>query len=124
MAEQTFGEFIASKRASLGVPLRRMAERLDITAQYLSDIEKGRRNPPEIALLEKMSTEFNLNAQEKVLIFELAGNERDEVPPDLPDYIKSTDIVRVALRKAKDMATEDDWQQFIDKLNRKGNTPE
>ena len=57
-------------------------------------------------------------------LLNLAGNERDEVPPDLPEYIKTTDIVKVALRKAKDVATEDDWQQFIDKLTRKGNTPE
>lgn len=122
--EQNFGDFITSKRGAMGITLRGMAEKLEITPAYLSDIEKGRRNPPEKPLLEKMATELRLNEREKDILFDLAGSGRDEVPPDLPEYIKSTDIVKIALRKAKDIATEDDWQQFIDKLTRKGNTPE
>ena len=122
--DQKFGDFITSKRSALGITLRGMAERLDITPAYLSDIEKGRRNPPEKPLLEKMATELRLNEYDKEILFDLAGSGRDEIPPDLPDYIKATDIVKVALRKAKDLATEDDWQKFIDNLTRKGNSPE
>lgn len=117
--ELKFGDFITIRRNAMGVTLRGMAERLEITPAYLSDIEKGRRNPPDKHLLEKMSTELQLNEQDKVLLFDLAGSGRGEIPPDLPEYIKTTDIVRIALRKAKDIATEDDWQQFIDKLTRK-----
>jgi len=56
----------------------------------------------------------------KTSCFDLAGKGRCEVSPDLPEYIMSNEVVRVALSKAKDVATEDDWQQFIDKLNKKG----
>jgi transcriptional regulator with XRE-family HTH domain len=122
--KQRFGDFIANRRVTMGITLRGMAMMLLITPGYLSDIEKGKRNPPEKPLLEKMARELKFNYQEKTILFDLAGIGRDEVPPDLPEYIKATDIVKGALRKAKDVATEDDWQQFIDKLNRKRNISE
>jgi len=120
MNKEQFGDYITRKRGAMGITLRGMAEKLEITAAYLSDIEKGRRNPPDRLLLEKMANQLRLNEQDKDYLFDLAGTGRNEVPPDLPEYIKTTDIVKVALRKAKDLATEDDWQQFIDKLNQKG----
>ena len=45
---QNFGEFIQRKRVEKQIPLRKMAERIGISAPYLSDIEKDRRNPPEM----------------------------------------------------------------------------
>lgn len=123
-SEQEFGDLITRKRADLGITLRGMAELLEITPAYLSDIEKGRRNPPDKPLLEKMAVELRLSEKDRDYLFDLAGRGRDEVPPDLPEYIKTTDIVKVALRKAKDVATEEDWQQFIDKLSKKGNARE
>ena len=121
--EFLFGEFIAKKRKERGITLRNMAERLGITPPYYSDIEKSRRNPPDMDMLIKIANELGLTEEDRNLMFDYAGRDRKEIAPDLPDYIKNTDIVTVALRKAKDLASEDDWQQFIDKLNRKGNTP-
>ncbi|MFZ5611852.1 XRE family transcriptional regulator [Desulforamulus profundi] len=115
-----FGEFIAKKRIDQGITLRGMADMLEITPAYLSDIEKSRRNPPDKPLLEKIATILKLTEDDKNLMFDLAGKGRCEVSPDLPEYIMSNEVVRVALRKAKDVATEDDWQQFIDKLSKKG----
>lgn len=115
-----FGEFIAKRRINRGITLRGMADRLEITAAYLSDIEKGRRNPPEKPLLERMAAELMIIGDAKDRMFDLAGEGRNEVAPDLPDYIMESDIVRAALRTAKGVATEDDWQQFIKKLQEKG----
>lgn len=120
----TFGEYIAKRRNSLGITLRGMADRLEITAVYLSDIEKGRRNPPEKLLLDKMAVELKITGPEKDKLYDLAGRGRKEVAPDLPDYIMESEIVRAALRTAKDVATEDDWKQFIHKLQEKGNRSE
>ena len=115
-----FGEYIAKRRLDLGITLRGLAERLEITAAYLSDIEKGRRNPPDKTLLEKMTAELMITGDAKNLLFDLAGEGRKEVSADLPDYIMTSDVVRAALRTAKGVATEDDWQQFIKKLQEKG----
>lgn len=115
-----FGEYIAKKRIGQGITLRGMADQLEITAAYLSDIEKGRRNPPDKPLLEKMADKLSIVGEEKDLLFDLAGKGRNEVAPDLPDYIMASEVVRAALRTAKGVATEDDWQQFIKKLQEKG----
>ncbi|MDR3565537.1 MAG: helix-turn-helix transcriptional regulator [Negativicutes bacterium] len=115
-----FGEYVAKRRLDLGITLRGMADRLEITAAYLSDIEKGRRNPPDKTLLEKMTVELMITGDAKNLLFDLAGEGRKEVSADLPDYIMTSDVVRAALRTAKGVATEDDWQQFIKKLQEKG----
>lgn len=115
---ERFGEFIAERRKSRGITLRGMAERLEISPAYLSDIEKSRRNPPDLHMLEKIANELNLNQDEKDTMFDLAGQDRDEISPDLPSYIKEKPIVRAALRKAsrKD-ATDDVWKEFIKKLD-------
>lgn len=115
-----FGKYIAKKRTDLGITLRGLADKLEITPAYLSDIEKGRRNPPEKPLLEKMAAELMIIGDAKDLLFDLAGEGRNEVAPDLPDYIMASDVVRAALRTAKTVATEEDWQQFIKKLQEKG----
>lgn len=119
-----FGEYIAKRRTDLGITLRGMAEKLDITPAYLSDIEKGRRNPPEKPLLEKMATLLTITGKDKNRLFDLAGEGRNEVAADLPDYIMESEVVRAALRTAKDVATEEDWLQFIKKLQEKGNKRE
>ena len=41
----SFGEFLQKKRIEKGITLREMARILKISAPYLSDIEKGKRNP-------------------------------------------------------------------------------
>lgn len=118
MKEQKFGQLIADKRKSRDITLRRMAEILDISPAYLSDIEKSRRNPPDIITLEKISEVLNMSQEEKDNMFDLAGKDRDEVSPDLPDYIKDKPIVRAALRKAsRKNISDEEWEEFIKKLD-------
>ena len=50
----TFGEFLQRKREEKQITLRKMAEMLHVSAHYLSEIEKGRRNPPEMDKLERI----------------------------------------------------------------------
>ena len=40
----TFGEFLAKKRDENKITLRKMAELLDVSAPFLSDVEHCRRN--------------------------------------------------------------------------------
>ena len=43
-----FGDFLQKKRMERQLTLRKMAELLGFSAPYLTDIEKDRRNPPEM----------------------------------------------------------------------------
>lgn len=119
---QNFGEFLQRKRTEKQITLRKMAEMIGITASYLTDIEKDRRNPPEMEKLELISRILMLNDEDKTTMYDLAGKKRNSVAPDLPDYIMEHDYVSAALRTARDLdASEADWLKFVEVLKqRKG----
>ena len=53
------------------------------------------------------------------MLYDLAAKAKNStvVSQDLPDYIMERDIVRIALRTAKDVdATDEEWQEFIASL--------
>lgn len=119
---ESFGEFLQKKRLENEITLRKMAKLIGITAPYLTDIEKDRRNPPEIQKLDKIAEILSLTEEEKAVMFDLAGKQRNSVAPDLPDYIMKRDYVAAALRTARDLdADEEDWLKFVEELKqRKG----
>jgi transcriptional regulator with XRE-family HTH domain len=118
-----FGAYIARKRIEKDVKLKPIAEKLGLSVTYLSDIIKGRRNPPDIDGLEELAKALNLNEVERDEMFDLAGRERSQVSPDLTEYIMDENIpsARAAFRKARNGGLGDDfWQevnQIIDKRN-------
>ena len=118
-----FGAYIAQKRLEKDVKLKPIAERLGVSVTYLSDIIKGRRNPPDIEGLEALAQALNLRGGGGVEMLALAGRVRKQDSPDLPEYIMDESLpnARVALRRAKSQGLGDDfWQevnQIIDKRN-------
>lgn len=121
-----FGKFIDNKRRGRGIDgedikLKDIAEAMGITASYLSDIIKGRRNPPEINIIEKIAVVLKLSPDEKDELLDLAGRERDSAAPDLPDYLMATDLphVRKALRRASEKKLGDDfWKKVVDEIDK------
>ena len=119
-----FGKFIDEKRRGRApggsdILLKDIAAAMGITATYLSDIVKGRRNPPDVETLKKIAIVLNLDSEEKALMYDLAGRERNEAAPDLPEYLMSEDIphVRAALRRASDKKLGDDfWKRVFDQI--------
>lgn len=117
-----FGAYIAQKRLEKDVKLRPIADKLGVSVTYLSDIIKGRRNPPDIEGLEALADALNLNVKERDEMFDLAGRERNQVSPDLPDYIMDENLptARVALRRARNSNFGDDfWQEVNQIINRR-----
>ena len=119
---QNFGEFLQKKREAKQITLRKMAEMLKMSTPYLSDIEKGRRNPPEMDKLDQIAQILLLSDEERTVMLDLAGKMRNTVAPDLPEYIMERDYVSAALRTARDLdASEADWLRFVEELRqRKG----
>lgn len=119
---KTFGEFVVEKRLEKGISLRKMAELMEVSAPFWSDVEKGRKNPPKLEKLELLANILRLTDEDKTLMFDLAGKERDAVAPDIPAYIMENDYVVAALRTVRDLgASEEDWEKFVEDLkNRKG----
>jgi len=116
---QNFGEFLQRKREEKHITMRKMAELISVSAPYLSDIEKSRRNPP-IDKLDIIAQTLLLTDEEKHTMLTLAGKMRNTVAPDLPDYIMNRDYVVAALRTARDLdASEEDWMRFVEELRKR-----
>lgn len=78
----TFGQIVAKKRKESGLSQKQLAsmifkeDGLPISAQYLNDIERDRRNPPGDFLLNEIARVLEID--EEVLYY-LAG----ELPADI-----------------------------------------
>lgn len=125
MSPNKFGDFVAEKRKEKDLSLRKMAEMLDLSPAYWSDIEKGRRNPPGLLKLKELAQLLLLSQEETDYMIDIASEDRDEIPMDLPEYIKESDLARTALRKARKKDEEEGnsdviekaWKDFIKALD-------
>lgn len=116
----SFSSFILGIREDRKYTLRQMAEALKVSPAYYSDVEKGRRNPLSLEKLEHFAEITAMSEEEKRTMFDLAGKDRSEVAPDLPEYIMQRDYVSAALRTARDLgADRKDWEAFVADLKRR-----
>ena len=119
--EQTFGSFIRNRRMARGLTLRGMAAKLDLSPVYMSNIENDRRAAPAQEHLERMAMLLQMDKADRERMLDLAARSRqDRVSADLPDYIMDREIVRAALRTAREAdATDQEWQEFIDRIQKR-----
>ena len=116
----SFGQFLETKRDEKDLSLRAMAKLLDVTPQYYSDVEKGRRSALAPDKLDMLKNIFGLTDEEKDFMYDLVGKTKNTISPDLPDYIMERDYVRSALRLARDIdAGENDWKVLLDELKKR-----
>lgn len=117
---KNFGDFLNQKRRAKGVSYRELATILGVTAPYISDIEKNRRHAPAKDKLDKIADYFVLSQEERSIMYDLAGETKSELPPDIPNYVMQHSYVAAALRTARDLdATEEEWQAFVDDLKKR-----
>ena len=118
-----FGKFVEVRRKALGKTLRGLAAELGIAPAFMSDIEKGHRYPPAREKLEELAKLLQLSQEDTDKMFDLAAGERKNgISPDLPEYIKGSPKARTAPRMARDKgADEKVWQKVIDMLEQEEN---
>ena len=120
MMYANFGEFINKKRVEKKITLRKMADMLGVSAPFLTDVEKDRRNPFDMEKLTQLAKILNLSKEENAQMLDLAGKKRNAVAPDLPEYIMERDYVSAALRTARDLdAGEEEWNRFVAELRKR-----
>ncbi len=113
----SFGEYLKRKREEKQISLRELARRLDLSAPYLSDVENNRRAPLTEERLTTLVKELHLTEEEEAEMYDIIGQQRGLLPPDLNPYVSGRPYVNAALRTAKNLeADEEDWQMFIDEL--------
>lgn len=112
-----FGQFISEQKRKHSLQSNELAEMLNISKGYLSQLEHGKRVCPDQELLIKMIEVFNLNEEERIIIFDLYEKASGKLSPDIAEYVQSKDIIKKALRAAKAVnATDADWEMFIDTI--------
>lgn len=105
-----FGELARDTRVKARVSLRRVADELGLSAAYVSDIERGNRNPPapEVArswaeLVEGDEEEFVLTAQRDRPTAELTINRSSARGPE----------AAFMLAREFPHLTEDDYEEIM-----------
>lgn len=94
-----FGDYISQKRKEKGFTIRELANKLEISFTYLSDVEKGRARAFKKEILKKLIEILQLNEEETDLLNDLAGESQDNVAPDIAEYLKNHPEAVVAFRK-------------------------
>ncbi|MCL2774423.1 MAG: helix-turn-helix transcriptional regulator [Oscillospiraceae bacterium] len=119
-----FGDFIKKKRLSDPRELTQsdVAKELGFSVGLYGDIENRRRRPFDPEKMEKFARFLNLTEDEKARMYDLASHENREIPADIEDilmYEEVGELARFALRQSKaGNATEEDWKQFIRKIEK------
>lgn len=117
---ETFGEVLKRLREQKDVTLRELARKLDVSAPFLSDVEKNRRAPLTTERLNQAVTALNLSKSEERELMDAVATQKNTIAPDIPEYIIQRDYVSAALRTARDLdAGEEEWSKFIEDLKKK-----
>ena len=99
--EMKFGEYLANKRKEREISLRMLAKELDVSPTYLSDVENNRRNALSYEKLNKIIEILKLDEEEQKILYDLAGEAKDEIPADVENFVNGNVEVIALLRKMK-----------------------
>lgn len=111
---QKLGPTVQAARQKLGLSLRQLGERLrkddgtTFSPQYINDIERGRRMPPDDLLLQ-IATVLGLDAQ---LVLQLTGREPPEFKEYLADMPGQSEPIGRLFRKARESQFSD-WDALL-----------
>ena len=112
-----FGVWLKSSRTDLGLTIRELAEQLELSPAYISDIEKGNRKAP-LNKLEALAQIFNLPEQELIYLADLAGCTHGNWQ-DINAYLGENQSARNAMRVAKhaNLSDEEFFEIFMQTLD-------
>ena len=100
--EESLGKYLVIlRKEKLNIEVsRQMAKKLEITPQYMHDIENDNRIPSK-RVLNKIEKVFNLNQREKEKLYDLASNSYKEkkVPEDIAAFIIENDDAKIKIRR-------------------------
>ena len=101
--EKTFGETIKKLREEKKLPLRQVAEALEIDTSMLGKIEKNSRKPTRL-LIEKISKYFNVSDKDLIIAF-----LSDEVAYQVMyEENYASEVLKVAEEKVEYLRTQKD----------------
>ena len=94
----SFGTYIRELRTEKKIGQRELARKIEVSASYLNDIEKGKRGAPRAELVSKLANSLEADVG---TINDLAGHSKNTVPPDISGYIQGNTELISLLRMIK-----------------------
>ena len=95
----TFGSLLRQLREEKRLRQADLANTIGVSAVYICDIEKDRRNPPCYRKLQQIARKLELTEEETAGLFDLAGQARGEVAPDIIEYLVANPVVQATIRQ-------------------------
>jgi len=112
----TFGSYIRGLRIKNDIGQRELAKKLNIAASYLNDIEKNKRTAPKVDLIKKISAILKADLD---LLYDLAGNSKKTIAPDIIDYVEKNPKIISLVRAAKNnKLTNDEIEELEKEINK------
>lgn len=100
-APSAFGMMLREMREQVGLSQDDLAEALNKTAQYISNMEKGKnKSPPDDSDLQKLITRLGLDSENSERFRMLAYADRGMLPPELFRYVSECPPLIGVLRSA------------------------
>lgn len=95
----TFGTLLRQLREEKSLRQVDVANAIGVSTVYICDIEKDRRNPPGYKKLRLIAGKLELTEEKTAELFDLAGQARGEVAPDILAYLVANPAVQTSIRQ-------------------------
>lgn len=107
-----FGSYLRQLREQRSLRQTDIAEILGVSAVYICDIEKGRRNPLDHNKIAILARRMEMSEDEVSQLFDLAGAARGSVAPDITDYLEKNPSAKDAIRRIVSLGISFDWNRI------------
>ena len=114
-----FGSYIRRLRIKNDIGQRELAKKIGISPSYLNDLEKNKRTAPKTELIKKLSAILKADLD---LLYDLAGNSKKTVAPDVAAYIESSPKIISLLRSIKNSKLSNGEIEELEKIINKSKT--
>mgnify|MGYP000914066332 CR=1 FL=1 len=101
MGKKTFSSFLEKKKIDAHFTNSKLALAANISAVYLGEIIKKKKNPPDKKIQYALAEALGLTEKEKNEFFDLAAKERGELPVDIYDYLLESRELQEEIRAMK-----------------------
>lgn len=107
-----FGQLLKEARKRSRYTLREVAKEVELSIGYISDIEHGRRKPPDSATIKRIAKFFDLRDD---FLSEAAEKEKG-VPTEARRIIMKNPEKMMALLRASENLSEQEINEWVERI--------
>jgi transcriptional regulator with XRE-family HTH domain len=104
METDEFGKALKEARKEARKKLREVADYMELSISYLSDIEQGRKSPPDLETVRKLQDFLRVKDDRLVM---LASKERTKMPTEVVQQIQNRPRLSELFFRAKNLTDEE-----------------